>query len=164
MNSRYLDYVSNGDGTCRVVGVMFGKKNVARGDLYIPITSPDGDIVTSIGYDAFRNCGGLTTVYLPDTVERIGEWAFYGCSGLKNITIPEGVTGIGSWAFDGCISLKSITIPKSVKRIGERAFPDAEEVYASAKRKPLGWKYNFTYASIHWGKVKLVEEEESILY
>lgn len=153
MDSKYLEFNSNGDGTCCVSGIVFGKKNVAKGDLYIPIISPEGDIVTSVGYDAFRNCGGLTAVYLPDTVTTIGEWAFKGCTSLKNITIPEGVTTIKDWAFDGCISLKSVTIPKSVKRIGERAFADAEEVYTFVKRKPIRWAYNFTYApNIHWAK------------
>lgn len=152
MDSRYIEFTSNYDGTCAVSGVAFGKKSVAKGDLYIPRISPDGDVVTSIGYDAFRNCSALTSVSIPDTVTAIGEWAFKGCTSLKNITIPDGVTTIAAWAFEECLNLKTVTIPASVKRIGERAFSDAEDVYTSAKKKPIRWAYNFTYARIHWAK------------
>ena len=71
---------------------------------------------------AFRNCSGLTSVTISDSVTSIGESAFYGCTGLTSITIPDKVTSIGKSAFSGCTGLTSITIPDKVTSIGESAF------------------------------------------
>ncbi|MBQ7634302.1 MAG: leucine-rich repeat domain-containing protein, partial [Bacteroidaceae bacterium] len=76
----------------------------------------------SIGYGAFWNCTGLTSITIPSSVTGIGERAFEGCTGLTSITIPSSVTSIGDLAFDGCTGLTSITIPSSVTSIGNYAF------------------------------------------
>ena len=78
--------------------------------------------VTSIGENAFGGCSGLTSLTIPSSVTSIGEDAFYGCSGLTSLTIPSSVTSIGENAFDGCSGLTSLTIPSSVTSIGESAF------------------------------------------
>ena len=78
--------------------------------------------VTSIGYGAFDNCTGLTSVTLPTSVTSIGAGAFYGCTGLTSVTIPNSVTLIGGDAFWGCAGLTSVTIPNSVTRIDSGAF------------------------------------------
>ena len=100
--------------------------------------------VTSIGNEAFRDCLGLTSITLPNSVKSIGGGAFDGCSGLtsvtldcssignwfsgltsiKEITLGEHVTSIGNYAFCECSSLISVTIPNSVTSIGNFAFRD----------------------------------------
>ncbi|CDA43328.1 serine/threonine protein kinase [Prevotella sp. CAG:5226] len=50
-------------------------------------------------------------------VKVIGDEAFRWCGSLININIPNSVTTIGNWAFEGCNSLTSITIPSSVVTI-----------------------------------------------
>ncbi len=78
--------------------------------------------VTSIGYDAFRGCTGLTSVSIPDSVTSIEYSAFRGCTGLTSASIPDSVTSIGSGVFYGCTGLKSVSIPDSVESIGDSAF------------------------------------------
>ncbi|MBO5716937.1 MAG: leucine-rich repeat protein [Alistipes sp.] len=78
--------------------------------------------VTTIGYQAFRDCSSLISITIPVSVTSIGDYAFCNCKRLKSITIPNSVTSIGEAAFVICKRLKSITIPNSVTSIGERAF------------------------------------------
>ena len=49
-------------------------------------------IVTSIGYAAFRDCSGLTSVTIGNSVTSIGNSAFSDCYGLTSVTIPNSVT------------------------------------------------------------------------
>ena len=92
-----------------------------NGDVTIP------NSVTSIGDEAFYNCGGLTSVTIPNGVTRIGYSAFYGCRGLTSVTIPSSVTSIGDSAFSGCRGLTSVTIPDGVTSIGYEAFSGCNE-------------------------------------
>ena len=64
--------------------------------------------VTSIGYDAFRNCYELTSVTIPNSVTSIGSSAFRDCTRLTGITIPNSVTSIGNYAFNYCTWLKTV--------------------------------------------------------
>ena len=78
--------------------------------------------VKAIGDYAFRNCGNLTSVTIPDSVTSIGEKAFYECSGLTSVTIPDGVTSIANETFYECTELSSVTIGNGVESIGSYAF------------------------------------------
>lgn len=100
-------YNMNSDGTS--VSVTYRNSNYKSysGAVAIPPTvtyNTKTYNVTSIYYDAFRNCSGLTSVTIPNSVTSIGISAFHGCTGLTSITIPESVTSIGSSAFSGCTS------------------------------------------------------------
>ena len=91
----------------------------------LPYIKYNGGVYTSndkLGYAAFSDCSGLTSLTIPSSVTSIGEYAFYGCSGLTSLTIPSNVTSIGESAFDGCSGLTSLTIPSNVTSIGESAF------------------------------------------
>ena len=46
---------------------------------------------------------------IPNSVTSIGFTAFANCSGLTSVTIGEGVTNIGQNAFGGCSKLTSVT-------------------------------------------------------
>ncbi|MBR5552039.1 MAG: leucine-rich repeat domain-containing protein [Muribaculaceae bacterium] len=78
--------------------------------------------VTLIGYQAFRDCTGLTSLDIPNSVTRIDHAVFSGCSNMTSITIPNSVTYIGNRSFLNCTGLVSITLPNSVTYIGDSSF------------------------------------------
>ena len=95
------------------------------GDVVIPATVTYNNViynVTSIGYQAFYYCSGLTSIDIPSSVTSIGSSAFYYCSGLTSIDIPNSVSNIGDFVFCCCSGLTSVIIPNSVTAIGENAF------------------------------------------
>lgn len=51
------------------------------------------DSVTSIKFDAFRDCSSLRQINIPDSVTSIGGGAFLDCSSLRQINIPAGSRG-----------------------------------------------------------------------
>ena len=56
--------------------------NSYSGDIIIPksITVNASEYnVTAIGYNALRECSGLTSVTIPNSVTSIGKFAFWGC-------------------------------------------------------------------------------------
>ena len=84
-----------------------------RGDIIIPERIIDNSTtykVVSIGDNAFENCGGLTSVTIPNSVTTIGYKAFWNCDGLNSVTIPNSVTTIGLYAFWGCKGLIGINV------------------------------------------------------
>lgn len=64
-------------------------------------------------------CGCNSTI-IPNGVTTIGYNAFFGCHGLTSIHIPESVTSINDNSFDECIGLFSITIDKKNPKYDSR--------------------------------------------
>ena len=95
----------------------------ASGELVIP-PAIEGNSVTSISTDTFRDCTNLTSITLPNSVTSIGSGAFQSCTSLASITLPDSVTSISTDTFYLCTSLTSITLPNSVTSIGFGAFED----------------------------------------
>ena len=81
----------------------------------------DGDIA-SISTRAFKGCGSLTSIDIPNSVTKIDEGAFVDCTSLTSIDIPNSVTSISGEAFRECTSLTSCTIGSGVTSIGKSAF------------------------------------------
>ena len=113
-----LEYILNYDGTAYTV---VGIGTVTDTDIVIPSTY-NVLPVTGIGYYAFWDCDGLTSIIIPDSVTSIGQNAFEYCTELTSIAIPDSVTSIGDYAFGYCDGLTSITIPDGVTSIGSYAF------------------------------------------
>lgn len=67
---------------------------------------------------------GCKNTTIPESVTTIGYQAFYNVLGFTSINIPEGVVKISDRAFAACVNLMSVTIPNSVKIIGNNAFYD----------------------------------------
>lgn len=92
----------------------------ATGALTIPDTIDEYKVI-KIGAEAFKDCLGLESVVIPQTVSDIEESAFQGCKKLANVTLPEGITEIKPYTFSGC-GLTSLEFPDSLVKIGDYAF------------------------------------------
>ncbi len=78
--SEGLEYDSNGDGTCYLIGI----GDCEDTDIVIPETSPDGDTVFAIDRNAFAD-EAITSITIPTTIEEIGRNAFNGCDSLTDV-------------------------------------------------------------------------------
>ena len=111
-----INYNLNSDKTAEVT-----KSNVT-GDIVIPekITVDGVEYsVTSIGYEAFKNCSALTSIKMP-SVTSIDYGAFRECPILTAVDMPS-VTRIEAYAFSFCQNLKTVDMPL-VARIEQVAF------------------------------------------
>ncbi len=119
-----LEFQSNGNGTCAVIGM----GTCADTEVIIPSHSPTGDLVTSVGDSAFFGVESITKVILPDSVTKIEGSAFYKNISLVYVRIPSTVTSIGEHAFACCYKLADITIPSGIKSIGNWVFPQCDSL------------------------------------
>ena len=111
--------------------------NEYSGSVTIPSTvTYNGTTYPVIGIVAqtFRNCTGLTSVSIPNSVTYIGNYVFAGCSGLTSITVSSANPNFDSrndcnaiietatnTLIEGCTNS---VIPNTVTIIGEGAFTD----------------------------------------
>ena len=65
---------------------------------------------------------------IPDSVSKIGFKAFADCHGLTSVTIPNSVRTIELAAFVNCENLTSITLPASIKHIGNGIFYQCDKL------------------------------------
>ena len=134
------------------------------GSITVP-SSLGGCPVTGIGVGAFRGCGGLTGVVIPNSVTSIGESAFCGCSGLTNVTLPDSIISIGWFSFADCGGLTGVTIGNGVTSIGEFAFSGCGKLVnvtipnnvTSIERFVFSWCTNLTSVSIGRGMTNIGE-------
>lgn len=70
--------------------------------------------LTAINSQAFRNCYGLLSIYIPDSVQVMQGTLFESCSSLTAVRLPANLTVLPGSTFARCTGLLSIDIPDSV--------------------------------------------------
>ena len=92
----------------------------------------------------FKNIFGsqVSEYILGDEIISIGNYAFKDCSGLKSVTIPNSVTSIGNYSFSGCVFEKKYFINNSSLNAEENNYWGAIIVeYGSIINKGVLTKY-----------------------
>lgn len=105
-------------------------------ELIIPSSTEDY-LVTSISENGFANLEGVTTIYVPESVEEIGASAFYNCVDTQNITLGNKVISIGEKAFMNCSNLSSINLNANLNTIKESAFENCSKLTSVVLCKEL---------------------------
>ncbi len=101
------------DNTLEVTVPIGCSSDCYYGDIEIPReVTYDGQTytVTSISYDSFSECSGLTSIIIPNSVSKIEYLAFYKCTSLTSIFIPNSINSIEEKAFLGCDELEYIEV------------------------------------------------------
>ncbi len=157
--SEGLEFLTNGDKTCSVVGI----GTCTDCYIVIPPVSPEGDSVTSIADNAFRYCNSIAFLIIPDSVTYIGEEAFYYCGSLVSVELGKGLTweGIGKNAFRACPKLIEIINKSSMTiRSGLWTYIYDGTYIPNYDRYGVG-----SYAlEIHSGKSRIVNQEGFLFY
>lgn len=113
-------YTITGSGTVSVVKGTYDYD----GDVTIPITVSNGVEtfnVTGIGESAFKSCGELVSVTMPEGLTSIGNEAFYQSS-IKTVSLPSTLNSMGTSAFRECKNLTGVVLPDALKDVKENAF------------------------------------------
>lgn len=105
-------------------------------ELIIPSSTEDY-LVTSISENGFANLEGITTIYVPNSIEEIGDSAFYNCVDTQSITLGNKVTLIGEKAFMNCSNLSSINLNANLKTIKASAFENCSNLTSAVLGKEL---------------------------
>ena len=84
--------------------------------IYLPAS------IQQIGAYAFGECSSLKNVAIPSKVKFIAEGTFYACSSLQSVVFPATLTDIGDHAFRNCTSLVELNLPANLRKVGDGAF------------------------------------------
>lgn len=106
--------------------------------------------LTHIGYRAFEG-GGMTSVYIPDSVTGYGARAFYQCTNLSSVRLSESTTSLSDSMFGYCASLKTVTLPDSLTTVDGYAFVNSgiESINIPVNVTSLGDRVFFYCDSLH---------------
>ncbi|UTC64641.1 leucine-rich repeat domain-containing protein [Treponema sp. OMZ 788] len=88
-----------------------------KGKIIIPDGITEIEYLTNQNKGAFRDCSGITSVKLPQSLTQIGDYAFSQCTGLTSIDLASctKLNTIGWAAFSGCAGLTSIDLSSCTK-------------------------------------------------
>lgn len=90
----------------------------------------------TINYEAFRNCGKIVRVEIPEGVAGIGRGAFDYCWSMSAVTVPESVAYLYGGCFSNCLALTSVTIPGQLQYMWEDVFAGCDHLATASVKYP----------------------------
>ena len=164
----YYNIMSSADFTAEVTyrGGEYYESNEYSGSVTIPESvTYNGNAyrVSGIGTYAFRDCTGLTSIEIPNSVTSIGNQAFRNCSLLTSVTIPSSVANIGNQTFYQCSELTDVyCYAEKVPSTDSKAFYDSDVEYATLHVPAVSIEdYKSTAPWSGFGKIVPLTEEET---
>lgn len=75
----------------------------------------------------FRDCMGITSLFIPNNIKKLGEGAFFKCGSVETLEMEEGCKFTGGFIdlIGGAWALKTLKLPSSIGRISSGAFSHA---------------------------------------
>ena len=142
-----------------------GNFNTYSGDIVVPPTVVYNDgiyTVTSIGYQAFKDCTDLTSVRLPENISYIMNEAFMNCTSLTSITIPSSVETMYQNIFKGCSSLETVNCLWTTARSTNVNNFDASTYSLATLNVPLGSKSSYQ-GTTPWSNFSKIKETSKFM-
>lgn len=141
-NSKYFTFFGNA-----ITGLSPEGQSAEITDLVIP-THIDGNHISRIADNAFKNCTTFTSVTIPSNITTIGANAFDGCTNLATVRYYEGLERIDASAFANCgklmlfapaysyvdmdavngIASDRIILPESLQEVRSKAFENCAKI------------------------------------
>ena len=109
-NGKHITSIGNGlfNGCVNLKSISYvGSPNEGKVAVDIPPS------ITKIGDNAFENCRSLPfgDYKLHDGIKSVGNYAFKECHGMTSCTIPNSVESMGGSIFNCCLNLEKVTLP-----------------------------------------------------
>ena len=143
----------------KVLGILDGAFKNCRGVTKVYLL----DGLTQIGDNAFEKCVSLTEIEIPETVIHVGKYAFVNCSALEKLTLHEGLWEIGEFAFAGCTGMSEVVLPESLISIGANAFAGCENLVIKTTIPEEEWPEGWAEGWYGDATIEFIEPEEDIL-
>lgn len=111
-----------------------------KGDLFLP------DSVTSLGNNAFTDCGFDGTLHFPDneTLQKVPDQAFKNTPLTGTLVLPSSVVSIGKSAFSKTAFTGDLVIPEGVKELWSSAFSECKGIVSVSIPSTLDFKSSST--------------------
>ena len=122
------DNVEPGTGTANIIYVANGGTPIGTAqDVEGYLVINQGNQVSAIGKEAFKDVTNALNIILPEHVQFIADYAFYHCYNITAVNI-DNVSFIGNHAFQNCSSLSTVVMGTGVHNLGVEAFENCTKL------------------------------------
>ena len=129
------------------------------GDIVIP-SEHNGKPVTAIVIYAFKDCTGLTSVTIPNSVEEIENYAFCHCANLTSVTVFDSV--VAQYAFD-CCNPDLIIIAPTYSSAHDYTIENSINFVSTGEVNPFKYELNYYGESYRFSHCALAFKGEVVV-